>query len=410
MNATRYDVDFVRRQFPALEGEWTFMDNAGGSQTLQSVVDRMTSYLLTSNVQHGASYAPSEQAVLRVREATQAMAAFTGASENEVIIGASTTALLQMVSRAVATTIKPGDEVIVTNCDHEANIGPWLSLEAAGATIRWWRVSPDSLRLETEDLQALLNERTRLVACTHTSNILGTINPIETWAPMVRSAGAMMCVDGVAFAPHRAINFHELGVDFYAFSTYKTYGPHQAVLLGREALLKSLPGNNHFFIGADEVPYKFQPGNVNYELAYSLTGIGDYVAEFSRHHGLKADGSSHREFFAQAAEYEEALATPLVNFLKDRRAVRIIGDDTAKSSVRVPTVSFVVEGMRSDEVPLQVDKHHIGIRFGDFYARRLLDDLGLSDGGGVVRVSLVHYNTVREVEKLITVLDSVLPG
>ena len=407
------DLDFVRGRFPALDGDWTFFDNAGGSQTLESVTRRIVEYLHGSNVQHGASYEVSRLATERVAAGVGAVAGFLGApSAGSVVMGSSSSMLLRILSLSIAETLRPGDEIVVTNCDHEANIGPWRDLAKRGALIKTWRVNRDSLALELSDLEALLTERTRLVAFTHASNVLGRIHPVAEFARAAREAGALSCVDGVAFAPHRAPDVAELGVDFYVFSAYKVYGPHVAAMYGRAEILRELPGLSHFFIGQDEVPYKFQPGGPNYELSYGMLGLKDYFGELAVAHGrgeIAADGAESARFASGLfARHEEALAGRMLEFLTAKAGVRVIGPETPAKEVRVPTISFVVDGKRSDEIVGAVDPHRIGIRFGDFYARRLVDDLGLSERGGVVRVSMVHYNTPAEVDRLIAVLDPLL--
>ena len=322
----RLDLEFVRRQFPALAGDWTFFDNAGGSQILGSVVRRIDDYLLNSNVQHGASYAVSRTAGERVAEATAWMADFVNAAHpSEVVMGSSTTLLLRILSLCLAETWERGDEVVVTNCDHEANIGPWMDLARRGITVKTWRLDPTSWDLRLEDLERLLTPRTRLVAMTHASNILGRINPIEDVARFVHARGALLCVDGVAYAPHRHVDVQALDADFYAFSFYKTFGPHYALLYGKRAHLLRLPGINHFFIGPEAVPYKFQPGNVNYELCAGMLGLWDYLQAMAAAHGrpdLAGDRRACIEFcFAAIAAHEEALAARLLGFLQ-RQAPR----------------------------------------------------------------------------------------
>lgn len=406
-------IDFVRAQFPALSGEWVFLDNAGGSQTLKQVVDRIHEYLLTSDVQLGASYEISQLAGQRVKAGARVAAQLVNAEDEcEVILGSSTTMLMKLLSLSLVETFKPGDEIIVTNCDHEANIGPWRNLEKRGMVIKTWRLNSETLELHLEDLAGLMTEKTRLVALTHASNILGTINPIKEIASFVHKRGAMICVDGVAYAPHALPDVRQLDVDFYAFSFYKVYGPHYSVLYGKKAHLLRMPGVNHFFISESDVPYKFQPGSPNYELSYGITGIGDYFIRLAEVHAGQAAGrevKGLRDAAALAyecfAEHEERLSARLLDFLNSRPNVRIIGKKEASRSVRMPTVSFVIKNVKSSTIPPEVDKHKIGIRYGDFYARRLIEDLGLAPQDGVVRVSMVHYNTLEEMDRLIQVLS-----
>ena len=400
-------LDFVRSQFPALAGDWTFFDNAGGSQTLKPVVDRISEYLLTSDVQLGASYAVSQLAGDRVSKAAQGVATLMNASDpTEVVMGSSTSLLLRILALCLAQTFTPGDEIIATNCDHEANISPWLDLQRQGVVVKFWRLNPETLELHLEDLELLLSDRTRLVALTHASNILGTINAIRAVCDRVHAQGGLVCVDGVGYAAHRLVDVQAFDVDFYAFSFYKTYGSHYAVLYGRQQLLASLPNFNHYFI--QDSPYKFQPGNVNFELSYGMLGLCDYLSEIAQRHSSETAPdlrSQMHQAFSLIAEYEEALSDRLLQFLRSKANVRIIGSELADRSRRVPTLSFVVAGMDSASIPIQVDPHRIAIRYGDFYAKRLIEDLGLAPQNGVVRVSMVHYNTLEEVDRLIAILD-----
>lgn len=346
----------------------------------------------------------------RVEEAQRRWAlTINAANPAEVAFGSSTTMLLQSLSRSMARVFKPGDEVIVTNVDHEANIGPWLNLQQDGIKVKSWNINPHSFTLDLDDLGKLMTDKTRLVAFTHTSNILGTINPVKTITHFVHERGAQVCVDGVAFAPHRLIDVQDWEVDYYVFSLYKVYGPHYALLYGKKEHFDTLPGINHFFI--DEVPYKLQPGNVNYELSYGVLGITDYFGELvaSLQSGNTQD--YHQQLalvFDSIASHEETLSAMLLDYLNKQKNVRIIGDTHPGKNKRVPTISFMVENRKSSAITREVDKAGIGIRYGDFYARRLINSLGLADQDGVVRVSLVHYNTKAEVEKLIAAFEQIL--
>jgi len=406
------DLDIVRSQFPALSENKIFFDNAGGTQVARQVVERITNYLYHSNVQLGASYEVSQLSTNRVNDAREQWATLLNAGEEaEIILGPSTTMLLQNLSRSLVQTLKPGDEVIVTNCDHEANIGPWIAMQKYGITVKSWKINPENFKLQLVDLAKLMTDKTRLVAFTHVSNILGMINPVKEITDFVHAHGAMVCVDGVACAPHRALDFQKLGIDFYVFSQYKVYGPHYSLLYGKKEILQSLPGINHFFIGNSEIPYKLQPGNVNYELSYGSLGIIDYFnLLFDKHYpeNIASAMDKYHKVFDLFTQHEEALAEKFLDFLQSKKRVKIIGSSSSSKDLRVPTISFSVDGTKSSEIPPKTDPYNIGIRWGDFYARRLITDLGLLDKDGVVRVSMVHYNTIEEIEKLIKVLDPVL--
>ncbi|MEM0981813.1 MAG: cysteine desulfurase-like protein [Cyanobacteria bacterium P01_H01_bin.58] len=407
------DLNYVRQQFPALAKDWIFFDNAGGSQILKTVVDSIADFLLTSNVQLGASYAVSQTAAQRVAQGTAAMAQIINAADpTEVILGASTSALFRILAHCFGQTLQPGDEIIVTNCDHEANISPWMELQRQGVVLKTWQVNPETFELDLSDLDDLMTDRTRLVAVTHTSNVLGTINPIRQFADFIHARGALICVDGVAYAPHRQVDVQALDVDFYAFSLYKVYGPHLALLYGKQQHLLALPGYNHYFIEATAIPYKFQPGGSSYELSYSLVAITTYLQALAKHHfgeqtTIDAKGQLDQAF-SLIRSHEAALSDRLLTFLRSKPNVRIIGHPEADPARRVPTVSFVVEGVDSATIPPHIDPHQIGIRYGHFYAKRLIDDLGLANQSGVVRVSMVHYNTLAECDRLIQLLDELL--
>ena len=275
------DLAFARSQFPAVSDDddaWTFLDNAGGSQVLGTVADRIHDYLLTSSVQIGASYGVSALAAERLLAGQTAMAELINAARpEEIVFGASSTVMVQTLARALVPTWSPGDEVVVSMIDHEANIGPWLTLEAHGIVIRRWELNRESMTLEIADLETLLTPRTRLVVCTQTSNIFGQLIPIDAVAACAHQHGADVCVDGVAYAPHRLVDVRAWDVDYYVFSLYKVFGPHHAVLYGKYDRLLALANLSHHFVPMDKVPGKLQPGNPNYELSYGATAIPDYL-------------------------------------------------------------------------------------------------------------------------------------
>lgn len=398
------DLGFVRSQFPALENGWAYFDNAGGSQVLEGVANRVRDYMLTSSVQTGATYETSQTASARLAQARARIATFMGAERaEEVVFGPSTTVLVRFLATAMASQLSAGDEIILTDFDHESNIGPWLTLKDRGVVFRTWKIDPDTLTPRIEDLQKLMNARTRLVCVTHTSNILGSINPIREIADAVHAGGARLCVDGVAYAPHRAIDVQEIGADYYIFSFYKTYGPHFAAMYGRYDHLLELDGLYHYFYGKDKVPAKLEPGNPCYELAWGTAGIVDYFETLGGGSGRAAIENA----FEKITAHEAAIGERLLSFLRDRNGVRIVGSRTSDPAVRVPTISFTVDGKTPEEIVLRTDKSRIGIRHGDFHSRRLAEAIGLG-APGAVRVSMVHYNTVDEVDRLVEALSQAM--
>ena len=399
------DMKFVESQFPALGGrEFAYLDNAGGSLVLQGVADRVRDFLLTTSVQHGASYSKSQQAMARMAAAQQSVMRLINASRpEEVVMGASTTALLRILGIAIGETLSPGDEIIASVSEHEANYGPWDLLKRKGVKIVQWPIEPDSYRLDPQRLASLMTDRTKLVCCTHASNILGTINPIREFADIAHAHGAKICVDAVAYAPHRLVDVRALDVDYYVFSFYKVYGPHLAVLYGRYDDLVALPGQNHFFIEPSRTPYKFQPGNVNYELSYGCIGISEYLVKLGRRSGNVHEDErvAMEAAFDLITAQEEVVCRRLLDFLNAIPSVRIIGEKTADGGLRVPTVSFTARNRSSAKIVSAMDSYNIGIRYGDFYARRLVEHIGLQSKDGVVRISMVHYNTIEEIDRLV---------
>lgn len=412
MNNKTLDLDFVTNQFPALKKDFIFMDNAGGSQVLGRVVDRITDYFLNYNVQLGGSYEVSANAAKQLKEVHLQLASYINANRtDEVVVGTSTTMLLRILSLTLSQQWKQGDEVIISNSDHEANVSCWTDLEKKGIVIKTWKVNPETFEFDLDDLRNLLTERTKLVAVVHASNILGTINPIKEFAKIAHEAGALICVDGVAYAPHRMIDVQDWDVDFYVFSTYKVYGPHHAILYGKYALLKELDGFNHYFIGKDEIPYKLQPGNFNFELTYSLAGIPNYFTSLhGQHFGNKGNFTDREKIagcFQLIADHEQILADKLLKYLLGKPEIKIIGHTVPDKDKRVPTISFVHEKFKSSLAAEHIDQFGIGIRWGDFYAKKIISFLGLESKDGVIRVSLVHYNTVDEVDKLIDAFETI---
>lgn len=405
----KIDQSYIEECFPSLDQGAVFLDNAGGSQVARPVADRVSQYLLGQNVQLGASYAASQKAGAAVAEGRAALATLMNASRpEEVVMGATATQLFDQLARSLVQKWRPGDEVIVTNFDHEANIAPWRRLEAQGIVVREWQMPRGADIPSIDDLRALMTERTRLVAVTHVSNIYGSILPIRQIADAVHEAGAMICVDGVAYAPHRAVDVQALGADFYGFSVYKVYGPHHAALFGRYDLLRDHAANiNHYFYGEDRVPNKLEPGNPNYELAFGCVGVIDYLEGFAQAHGVAGTGRPAVEAaFEIFADHEQVLSERLLTYLRTRNDITIIGSRSGDKADRVPTISFIVEGQSSEALVRQVDPSGIGIRFGDFHSKRLVNSLELSSGDGVIRVSAVHYNTVAEIDRLIEQLES----
>ena len=313
--------------------------------------------------------------------------------------------MFQFLAKAMEGRLEPGDEIVVTDFDHESNIGPWRALEKRGIVVKTWGLDPESFEIDLAELDTLMTERTRLVAVTHVSNILGTINPVAEIARRAHARGAEIAVDGVAYAPHRAVDVQAWDVDYYVFSFYKTYGPHFAVLYGKHDKLLELDGLYHYFYGREKVPAKLEPGNTNYELAWGSAGIVDYLDTLG---GGTGDRGAIQRAYGAMAEQEDAIGARLLGFLGSRNDVRVVGRRTSSADTRVPTIAFKAPGRDAAAIVRCVDRHELGIRFGDFHSRRLIERLDLAGDSGVVRVSMVHYNTLEEVDRLIGALEPAL--
>ncbi len=406
------NLDYVRSQFPGLSRGWTFFDNAGGSQILKGALERINTFLIEKNVQIGGSYEVSQAAAAALYEArTAAMHLVNATRPEEIVFGSSTTALLQNLARAMQSQLSPGDEIIITVSDHESNIGPWDRLQERGIVLKIWPLNKESLTLELDDLAPLMSERTKLVCVTHVSNILGSINPIREISDFVHARGARICVDAVAYAPHRAVDVQAFDADYYVFSLYKTYGPHYALMYGKYDLLLELDTLYHYFYGKDKVPGKLEPGNPNYELAYSTCGIVDYLSTLGEQAGETGTVRQKIEAgFAAITAQENLLAEKLLGYLRSRNDCQIVGQAFNRDGSRVPTIAFRLDGREAGEICKAMDGEKIAMRFGDFHSRRLAEYLGLTDHGGMLRVSMVHYNTLEELDRFTAALDRILAG
>lgn len=397
------DSAAVRAQFPALGGGFVFLENAGGSQVPESVLAAYRSFMTDSYVQTGAGYPASDRASEVAAEAH----AFTntllgGEGHGLTVLGASTSALLQTLAHAISLRLQPGDEVVVSVANHEANIGPWARLERFGVGVRWWQVDLDAGVPTLDGLRGALSPRTRVVAFPHTSNLLGDVAPVAEACALAREAGALSVVDGVAFASHGLVDVAALGADFYAYSCYKVYGPHMAVLFGTRRAWEGLEGPNHFFVPKDELPRKFELGCLPYESLAAVLALREYLG-FLAGTGWEGRGTVEAAY-RRMAELEAPLLDALTPWLRSKPGVRLLGPREG----RVPTWSFLSRRTAPDALARAAHEAGVGIRHGHMYSYRLCEALGIPPEPGVARASAVHYNTVEEVERLITALDPLL--
>ncbi|HIK79616.1 MAG TPA: aminotransferase class V-fold PLP-dependent enzyme [Porticoccaceae bacterium] len=408
---TDLDIDFVKKQFPAFSEptlkDFAHFENAGGSYACGQMINALHHYYTATKVQPYYGFEPSVGAGMQMTNARERMASWLNVAADEVHFGVSTSQNSYVVSQALREHLEVGDEVIVTDQDHEANIGVWRRLEAAGIVIREWQVNPETAELEDEGLDALLNEKTRVVAFTHCSNIVGSINPVRKWADKIHAVGALVFVDGVSYAGHGLPDVDALGVDIYFFSLYKVYGPHLGVMVMREALNKALPNQGHFF-NVESATSRFTPAGPDHAQIASVNGVIDYFETIDAHHFGDSDESSSKTNRVGALLHRAEIGNlePLLGFLKQRKGVHLIGKTVAKE--RAPTLSFTVDGADPADVAAKLAEQRIGIANGNCYAYRLMDALGIPPDQGVVRVSFVHYTSKEEVNRLIEALKTII--
>ena len=404
------DTDFVRAQFPAfaepsLEGIANF-ENAGGSYACSFVIDRLTRFYRERKTQPYGDAAPSRLGGEEMDEARARMAAILGVATDELSFGPSTTQNTYVLAQAFRQWMKPGEAIVVTDQDHEANSGPWRRLADTGIEVREWKVDPDTGHLNPEDLEELLDDSVRLVCFPHCSNVVGEINPVTEITAMAHAAGAFVCVDGVSYAPHGFPDVGNLGPDIYLFSAYKTYGPHQGLMVIRRALGELLPNQAHSFNGG--VLYKrFTPAGPDHAQIAACAGMADYIDALCDHHGGPQEQGAARGRFAhdlmRAREVE--LLTPVLNAVSDRNAVRLIGP--ADAAVRAPTVALALNRDPA-EVAKALAARGIMCGAGDFYAVRPLAAMGVALDPGVLRISFTHYTSQAEIDKLLNAFDDLL--
>ncbi len=404
------DIDFVRDQFPAfsepsLKGQ-AFFENAGGSYACRQVIDRLTRFYRERKVQPYAAYEASHLGGEEMDEARRRMAEILGVETDEVSFGPSTTQNTYVLARAFGQMLKPGDAIIVTNQDHEANSGPWRRLESRGVEIREWTLDPDTGHLPLDGLKNLLDEKVKLVCFPHCSNVVAEINPVAEICALAKSVGAHSCVDGVSYAPHGFPNVGELGADIYLFSSYKTYGPHQGVMAIRRALGEALPNQGHFF-NAGSLYKRFTPAGPDHAQVAACAGLADYIDALYAHHHK---GDAHPAEKGAAVHdlmraQEKRLLQPLLDYLAEKNSVRLLGPRQAEG--RAPTVAMVLEEP-GEIVAAKLAPKGIMAGGGDFYGVRCLKAQGVDPDHGALRVSFVHYTSQEELTKLIEALDDTL--
>ena len=409
---TQLDIDFARSQFPAFNDplckDWSFFENAGGSYVPNHVIKKLNEFMTSTKVQPYAEYPMSKIAGDNMDKATEFFAKMINAKNKEIIIGGSTSINLYVLSNALKYSLKPGDEVIVTNQDHEANISPWRRLSEVGAIIKEWKINPTTAELEINDFKNLLSHKTKIVAVTHCSNIVGSINDLKKISQLSHQHNAIVIGDGVSYAPHGFPDVKELEVDFYTFSLYKTYGPHLALLYGKEEILKKLPNQNHQFLEGS-YPYTINPGGPNHEELASLIGIYDYFIDLYSHHFGKDEISIRKKIDKinyLISDHEKKIANPFLEYISKRNDIRLIGKKSIQNKDRAPTISLVPKNQTSKYLSDFLISKKIATRNDNFYAWRCLKALGIDVNDGLVRISMTHYNSEKDTIKLIDAFEN----
>ncbi|SMQ70405.1 Selenocysteine lyase/Cysteine desulfurase [Devosia lucknowensis] len=410
MTVLPLDPQRIRALFPAfsepsLSGQ-AFFENAGGSYTAQATLDILDRYYRATKVQPYGVYAASEEAGRLMDHAYERLARPLNVSSDWIHIGPSSSANTYVLGNAFGAWLKPGDAIVVTNQDHEANTGNWRRLAHRGIEVREWKVDTETARLSLPALDALLDNKVKLVAVPHCSNIVGDINPVADVAERAHAVGAVLAVDGVSYAPHGLPDLRGLGADIYFFSAYKTYGPHQGIMAIRPELARALPNQGHYF-NDTKLRYRLTPAGPDHAQIAATAGIVDYLERVADLAPATLDGSDpfRRAHTAMRAQ-EIALARPLLDYLRTRNDIRLIGPSDPE--LRAPTIS-ILAGEPGIDIAPRLAHHGVMASGGNFYAVRLLESLGIDPvNHGVLRLSFVHYTSPEEIQQLIRALDAEL--
>jgi selenocysteine lyase/cysteine desulfurase len=404
------DVGYVRNQFPAFTEKYlagvSHFDNAGGSYACEPVIERLSRYYRETKVQPYGAHPVSCRAGEEMDSAHRRLAEYLGVDAEEVHLGPSTSQNTYILAQAVLKSMQAGDEIVVTNQDHEANNGVWRRLVEHGMVIREWRINPETGSLNPDDLENLLTARTRVVAFTHCSNIIGEINPVAEICALIRQTSAISIVDGVSYAPHGLPDVRQLGADIYMFSLYKVFGPHLGAMAIRRNVMEWLGNQGHYFNGAYMHKW-FVPAGPDHAQIAATNGVADYFDALQRQHNPYADPSTKAaDVRTLLRSAELANLRPVLDFCRNDTRVRLIGPD--KADQRAPTVSVRTLTASPQEIATRLADHGIIAGAGHFYAVRPLEALNIDPDNGVLRLSFVHYTNQVEIEHLLATLDRVL--
>lgn len=411
----KLDIEFVRNQFPAFSEKSlfkkAFFENAGGSFMCRQVIDRFDRYFRQRKVQPYGFYEASKLAGEEMDSSRKRMAEYLNVNTDEVLFGPSTSQNTYVLAHAFLDKMSNQDEIIISDQEHEANAGAWHRMADRGIKVKIWTIDPDTGSLDIKDLKNLITEKTKFIAATHCSNVVGEINPIKEISEIARLNGSLLIVDGVSYCPHGLPDVNDLGADIYFFSAYKTYGPHQGVMVIREKAKLALTNQSHFF-NADYSDKFMVPAGPDHAQVAACNGILDYFDLIDQHHFSSTDKKNFhgtnkpRRVANLFRNHEIDLLKPLLEFLNNNKKIKLIGP--GDNVLRAPTVAFVPKNKMPEEVANELANYNIMAGAGDFYAVRPLMALGIDPKDGVVRLSFVHYNTKNEINSLINALEKTL--
>ncbi len=404
------DPSIIRGQFPSLDRPAVFFDNPGGTQIAKQSLDRINRYLLECNANHEGAFATSQQSDAILHQAHTAMADFLNASSpDEIVFGANMTTLTLHISRSLARGLNPGDEIVVTRMDHDANISPWLLIaEDRGCNVTWVDFDVEDYTLKLDEFEKALERKPKIVAFGYASNATGTINPVRKLTKMAKEAGALVYIDAVQYAPHGPIDVQAIGCDFLVCSAYKFFGPHAGILYGKLELLEDLKAYK-VRPAPDNSPGKWMTGTQNHEGIAGVLGALEYfewlAGQFAdaQKTSLKEEGFTDRRLNLKAAmtairAYEFELSRALIEAIGAVPGTHIHGiTDMKRLDERVPTVSFTLEGKHPLDIAEALGKAGFYVWDGNYYALAVTERLGVEASGGMVRVGAVHYNTLDEI-------------
>jgi selenocysteine lyase/cysteine desulfurase len=404
------DLEFIRRQFPAFTeptlAAQAFFENAGGSYPCSQVVHRLYEYYRRLKVQPYYVFAASTEAGEWMDASYARLAEYLGVTSAEVHFGPSTSQNTYVLAQAFRSLLKPGDEIIVTNQDHEANSGVWRRLANHGVVVKEWAIDRETGRLDPSKLDTLISERTRLLTFPHASNVVAHINPVAQIAAKARSAGVLTVVDGVAWAPHGLPDVRSLGADVYLFSLYKTYGPHQGLMVVRQELLEKLGNEGHYF-NADSAHKRLNPAGADHAQVACARGIAEYFDALDAHQHPSAAAQERPRRVREALRAQERpLIEQLLDHLRARKNIRLLGP--GETAERAATVAFVPKNVTPAELGRRLAQRGFMIGYGDFYAVRLLAAMGVDPDRGAARLSFVHYTSPADIAGVIRALDQAL--